>query len=222
MRTAALVVAGMLLVGCGGSVGRTEGASTALPAPPLADGGDPGPNLVVEGRPSGFAHDRTGAVAAATTYLSSLHGLLEDSASNRQAAVGAMTADGAGAVADELDQAMQLLDGMVDTARSRNPDARVFVRSVPVAYSVNSFSAESASVEVWSVGMLVVEGETLVTEVWSTNRVDLVWQHDDWKLESWHRSVGPTPSIAATEPVAPTELLDAIEGWEGYRYVPAA
>lgn len=217
-RRAALVVLMAALVACGGN--GDPGESQALPTIEF-DHADVGPSAVAANRAAGFSDDRTGAAAAATTYLASLIGLIEVNPADRRVAVSTMTAAGADEVLDAAEGAFELLDGMVADARSRDPEARVLLRSVPVAYDVTAFSPTNAQVEVWTLGLLVVEGETLATEVWSTNRVDLVWEADDWRLLSWSRESGPTPSIASTAPMAPTALLDAVDGWEGYGYVPA-
>lgn len=225
-RLALLCAIAAAVTGCG--VGPTSPSGpdvgVALPPPPVVPSGsaDPGPTRSDDGRPAGFTRDEAGAAAAATSYLSSLHALLEADDDARRQAVDAMAADGSASLVDELSQGFSLLDGMVRDARGANPEARLLLRSVPVAFTVTRFTDSQAEVEVWSLGVLVIEGATLATEVWSTNTVGLVWERGDWRLSAWSRRSGPSPSIAAVEPVAPTELLDAIEGWEGYRYVPSS
>lgn len=220
-RPAAALLVAIALNGCADG-GRDGGDPATAPAPPVVPqgAGDPGPTRVDDGRPAGFATDETGAVAAATTYLATLHGLVGETDERRRTTLASMSAAGADDLAEEATAGFDLLDEMLAVARSVDPTARLYLRGVPVAYDVVAFTPDRASIAVWTLGILVVEGSTLATEVWSTNTVELVHEDGDWRLLSWERRAGPTPSIALTEAIPPSQLLDAIEGWEGYRYVP--
>jgi hypothetical protein len=227
MRAAWVLVAAVLLGACGGGAGNEASRDTsaaAAPAPPVAASADrgPGPSATEAGVPVGYEQSSDGAAAAATTYLSTLHQLVTAGDPERRAALGVLRADGADAVTEEATAAFATLDSIVSRARSTTPAARLFLREVPMAYTVSRFADTRAQVDVWSVGIVIVEGATQATEVWSTNTVELVWEHGDWKVWSWTRRAGPQPSLATTTPVPAAEVLDAIEGWEGYRYVPAA
>lgn len=170
----------------------------------------------------GYERNRDGAAAAATTYLSTLHQLIGSGDAGRRAALDVLTASGADAVVDEATSAFATLDQVVAKARATTPNARLFLREVPMAYTVGRFTDDRAQVDVWSLGVIIIEGATQATEVWSTNTVELVWESDDWKVWSWNRRPGPQPSLATSSPVPATQVLDAIDGWEGYRYVPAS
>ena len=229
MRAAWVLVAAVVLGACGGSgSGREasrEAEAAAAPAPPVGPASSargPGPSETEGGVPVGYDRSASGAAAAATTYLSTLHQLVALGDAERRAALGVLSADGADAVAEEATVAFATLDDVVNRARATTPDARLFLREVPMAYTVSRFTDTRAQVEIWSVGIVIVEGATQATEVWSTNTVELVWEDGDWKVWSWARRAGPQPSLAPAAAAPATEVLDAIEGWEGYRYVPAA
>lgn len=231
MRAAWVLIPVLLLGACGGSGGTSEppgqGDAAVAPAPPVEPASDdrargPGPSATDRGVPVGYEQSRDGAAAAATTYLSTLHQLVALGETERRAALGVLTADGADAVVDEATAAFTTLDNVVSQARTTAPDARLFLREVPMAYTVGRFSETRAQVEVWTVGVVIVEGATQATEVWSTNTVELVWEDGDWRVWSWARQAGPQPTLASAPAVSATEVLDAIEGWEGYRYVPAS
>jgi hypothetical protein len=200
------------------------GAGVAVPAPPLGSGGadDPGPRRTEGDVPMGFARTVAGAVAAATTYLSTLHGLALGDAGAREEAVRRMAASAAPGIVERTLAGMAFLDGVVDEARAALPGARAFLREVPVAYELSRFDRDRARVEVWSLGVVLIEGRTQATEVWSTNTVELVWEGGDWRLWSWARVPGPVPAASLEPPTDPAEVLAAINGWEGYRYVPAS
>ena len=231
MRAAWLLAGALVLGACGGggptaAPSRHDDAAIA-PAPPVTPAGGrssagPGPSGIEAGVPVGYERNRDGAAAAATTYLSTLHQLIGSGEAERRAALDVLTANGADAVVDEATSAFATLDQVVAQARSTTPNARLFLREVPMAYTVGRFTDDRAQVEVWSLGVVIVEGVTQATEVWSTNTVELVWEGDDWKVWSWNRRPGPQPSLATSTPIPATQVLDAIDGWEGYRYVPAS
>lgn len=233
MRAAWMLAGALALGACGG--GGTHSATPAqrdetanAPAPPVTPAaGDhslvgPGPSRTEAGVPVGYERNRDGAAAATTTYLSTLHQLIGSGEAERRAALQVLTANGADAVVDEAASAFATLDRVVAEARATTPNARLFLREVPMAYTVSRFTDDRAQVAVWSIGIIIIEGVTQATEVWSTNTVELVWEGDDWKVWSWNRRPGPQPSLATSTPVPAAQVLDAIQGWEGYRYVPAA
>lgn len=221
-----IAVSALLAVGCGGG-GSARNASRqgAAPPPPVAPGADearPGPTRTVGAVPVGYARTEAGAAAAATSYLSALHKLAELDGNGRRQALLRIAAPRADAAVQTGLESLAILDSLLADAREVQPKARALVRDVPVAYRVEQFAADQARVGVWSVGVVLVEGRTLATEVWSTNIVDLVWEADDWRVWSWARTPGPQPAVSAeTEPMAPADVLAAVGGWEGYRYVPS-
>jgi len=172
--------------------------------------------------PVGFARNQAGAATAATSYIATLQSLMLVGRGEREAAVRRMVAPGAGPVVDEAVDGLAFLDRIVADARAALPGARVLVRDVPVAYSVAPFDPDRARVRVWSVGIVLIEGRTEATEVWSTNTVDLTWRDGDWRVVAWARAAGPTPAASLVSATPPTAVLAAIDGWEGFRYVPSS
>lgn len=230
MRAAAVFLAGgVLLAACGGGGSSTAAPDTddrVSPPPPVVAGSEavanPGPTSTEGLVPVGFAHSRDGAVAAATSYLSTLHQFVARAPDERRAALDTIAADGADALVDDALAAFEVFDDIVVDARASLPEARVLLREVPVAYTLTQYTDDRARVEVWSLGLLVVESVTQATEVWSTNEVELVWTGDDWRVWSWRRSPGPQPAVGAVDATSATEVLDAVADWEGFRYVPDA
>ncbi len=231
----ALTVAALAVVALGGSgepilvpppedvAIPTEGV--VAPPPPVVpasfDSG-PGPASSDGGVPVGFARSPDGAAAAASSYLSTLHGLVLLDPVQREAAVRRMAAPSAESVVNQAVESMEALDLILAEARTELPGARVLLREVPVAYDVEQFDPARARVACWSLGIVLVEGRTQATEVWSTNTVELVWEEDDWRVWSWTRQPGPVPAVTGDGATDPARLLSAIEGWEGFRYVPSS
>lgn len=217
---AAAMAALTIAVGCGNGGGGKEPAGNgglAAPPPPLIEEDRAGPTTNRGGVPAGFARTKPGAAAAATSYLSALHGLVDADVEARVHALEAIAARGADAVVNDALAGLDELDALVGEARQLVATPRIYLRDVPFAYSVEQFSAERARVAIWSVGVVVIEGKSEATEVWSTNVVDLVWE-DDWRVWAWQRKPGPTPAAAPAEVTPPATLLDQVTGWDGFRY----
>ncbi len=207
------------------SVGEAPAAAAGVVAPPppvVPASAGPGPSSSDGGVPVGFTRSPEGAAAAASSYLSTLHSLVLLDPSERESAVRRMAAPSAESVVVQALESMEALDQILAEARSELPGARVLLREVPVAYDVEQFDPDRARVACWSLGLVLVEGRTQATEVWSTNTVDLVWEQGDWRVWSWSRQPGPVPAVAADGASEPAQLLSAIEGWEGFRYVPSS
>ncbi len=224
------VALALICAACGGSgpsgeaVGSRDADDRALaPAPPVVSetGRTPGPADTDGVVPVGYAHSRSGAAAAATTYLATLHRLVTLDDSRRRAALERMAAARADSVVEMSLEALEFLDAQVAGAREALPDARVFLREVPVAFELRRYTDDAATVSIWSVGVVLIEGLTEATEAWSTNTVELVWEDGDWRVKSWESATGPVPALAHAETSSPAEVIAAIGAWEGYRYVPS-
>lgn len=194
----------------------------APPPPVVPASSGPGPASSEGGVPVGFARSPDGAAAAASSYLSALHGLALRDPLERETTVRRIAAPGAEDVVDQTLESMEALDLILAEARVELPGARVLLREVPVAYDVEQFDPDRARVACWSLGLVLVEGRTQATEVWSTNTVELVWEEDDWRVWSWSRQPGPVPAVTTDGATEPAQLLSTIEGWEGFRYVPSS
>ena len=194
---------------------RSPATSAAIkPAPPAVPGAS-------AGSPPASGSERSAASAAAG-YLAELSRLTLSDPSGREAALRAMVASDGRKVVPETLAAMRSMDGVVAQARAVVPDARVLLREVPVAFSVRSSRPERAEVRIWGMSLLLIEGRTQATEVWSTNTFHLSWEGARWRVSGWQRSPGPVPASGLQPPTDPGAVLDAVDGWEGFGYAPAS
>jgi hypothetical protein len=203
---------------------RATGAVAVAPAPPVVarSSDSPGPAGSDGVVPVGFARTAAGAAAAATSYLSAMHRLVLLNDGERELALRRMAVPGADAVVTGGMEALRGLDAVVADARTAQQGARLLLREVPIAYRVGPVDTDRARVDVWSVAVVLIEGRTQASEVWATTTVDLAWAAGDWRLAAWSRAAGPVPAAGRTEPTPSDRLLAAIDGWEGYRYVPSS
>ncbi|HET7486652.1 MAG TPA: hypothetical protein VFJ85_01900 [Acidimicrobiales bacterium] len=210
---AAVVAVAVAAPGRGASDRRSPSpASVAEPAtlaPPASSSAAPG------------GDDVRGAAAAGLDCLGQLAGLVDADAGRRRSVLESLAAPGAPGVVEQSLAGLGVLDAAVAAARTTLPGARVLVREVPLAYRVAAFSTDRARVESWSVGVVVIEGRTDATEVWSTDAVELVWSGGSWRVWAWSRQPGPVPAAGTGAPSSPAAVLDGVGTWKGLSYAPA-
>lgn len=79
----------------------------------------------------------------------------------------------------------------------------------PLTSNVVSISGTEATVEVWSVLVIVAPGAGPARQVWRTVTVDLEQVAGDWLVDAWASRSGPTPALAAEASVS--DSADTIE-----------
>jgi hypothetical protein len=184
-----LVVFGVLVGVVIGAIAG-GGATTSGPAPD-----DPGPASVTgDGAPQGFAHTRSGAVAAAAAYADAF---------------------GAAQIVDE-ERLAHLIDAIATpelagrlraqtAAMQRSPGIRrlqaatskggVFAQETPLGYRVVSYQSPRAVVDLWVVSVLA-GGRVQPQARFARSRETLAWNGEDWKLAALAKPIsGPTPGI---------------------------
>ena len=214
----ALFVAGLV---AGNLLAASAGPGGANRASPALEAGDPGPRSVVDDVPVGYARTRAGATAAATSYLTTLsERLMTLAPTARDAAMARMLAPGAPSdLGAQLGRATASIDNARRAAAGGSGASRAFIRNLPVAYRLRAFNPERASVGVWSNAVWVIDGIATPGQAWATTTVELVWAEGDWRLWSLASVDGPTPAAPAALPSTPTQLLDGLSDYVGYRYV---
>jgi hypothetical protein len=184
--------------------------SETVDAPMPVAAADPGPARVeVPGVPVGFAHDRSGALAASVAYVQLGNVLLAvdtDSASNALRRVSSRAA-GSTFVDSELASFTQLHDAL---ARGTGPAS---LRVGVVATRIDAYASDRARVSLWRVAVLSRDGMTNPGEQWATVTYDLVWETHDWKIWSETVVAGPSPSPTGDQLATPQELDTSLAGF---------
>ena len=210
-RTMAALLIGAALLGAG-----ARGLVTGANPPPVraaATASVAGPRTDEHGIDAGFAHTRTGAVAAATSDVRQGQRLFDLPTPLRAAALRGMAARSAADayVADET-QRLSELDGVAAHGRGRLTwDVTV------LAWRLDAYTADRARVSVWRVGVLSVDGLTNPLSEWTTVVYELVWERADWRIWSETQTAGPTPTVhPADSPSAPEQLSTDLAGFTRY------
>jgi hypothetical protein len=212
---AAVVIATVVLIGRGDreSPAPTPPAPTPPPPPPGVFPPSPpppagaGPTTVVDGVAMGYAHSPAGAEAAAVGFLrldSALVGMSDEAAS---AAKRVIASSGAAEtlVADVV--------AKLGALRKGYPGGATLYRIGVLASRVSPANADRVRVELWHVGVISPPA-AMPYEEWSTQRYELVWERDDWRVAGEASTPGPRPlSLPRAEPSGPGQLEAALAGF---------
>ena len=186
---AAMVLFGALLVAFGSPDRGKASDPPADSARPPVPAGVAGPVAEQAGLPAGFAHDRAGATAAAIAYATAPQRWLYFTDDEIVAAVNAIaTPVAAPRLSEEV-----VTD--VRSARDRLGESpgRVWWLVRPMAWRIESFTPDEASVSVWTVTVLSAEEVAAPQCEWVTVTVDLAWIDGDWRVDGVRDTPGPTP-----------------------------
>ncbi|MDJ0384122.1 hypothetical protein [Streptomyces sp. G-G2] len=177
------------------------------------------------GVPSGFPQNEQGAQSAATNYAVALGSDGMFNTGRRQSIVGAVSEDSSRAKLQagfDADYSAGLLSQIGLTKDGFAPAGATFVsRTVPVGAKVKNFTSDSASVDVWCIGMFGLTGEKStrpVTNSWFTISMTLKWNGSDWKVLDTSQKEGPTP-VSSGNAISTSDLIaGAVTEFGGFTY----
>lgn len=206
-----LIAVGLLVGGCSTT---TDGA-TADAGPTtstVATDEAVGPALVVDGIGHGWRRDEDGARAAAESALSATGAIATAGFISRDDLIGSIASSG---FAEELanESARQLDELAIELGEVGVVPSQLVWAELPLRARVLSFSQDASAVEVWSVLVVGVPGHGAPRQVWRTVTVGLIWEREDWRVDSWQSEAGPTPALAATSTVSSVDEIGAALAW---------
>ncbi len=143
------------------------------------------------GLPLGYDHTETGAVEAATNYLTWMTSLRIKDKTTADAMATATAADEK--TRNAMIESFDLLrTGLDDVTVAQSEPARG-------AYAIADYEPSAASIYVWSPDITTDSGDT--TTAWGISEVRVVWAKDDWKISE---ALVARAGAAAVEPSDPT------------------
>lgn len=151
-----------------------------------------------------------GAVDTALELASAPQQWLHLTDTELEAAVRAIAAPGsADRLVDEVRSEVSLLRDALQHAAGR-----VWWVVRPLAWRVDSYSAQRVSVSVWTVSILSAADVAVPQSDWFTTTFDLRWADGRWLLVGSHDDPGPTPQVGGREePWQPEPFDDALGGF---------
>ncbi|MGC0418520.1 hypothetical protein [Embleya sp. AB8] len=196
-----------------GDAGKTSAAPQAPGGPPLSAAQVP--ERTESGVPVGYPQTAEGAQSAASNFVVAYGSARMFRATTRTAIIGTITdpavRDGLLARTDQVFRAQTTTFGL--QADGAPPKGQTFVcRAVPMGTKSVSYSATSATVEVWSVGVVGLAGTGStkpVAEAWNTTTMRLSWVNGDWKMSEFGQKEGPTPISGLQDPSSATDIAKA-------------
>lgn len=177
-----------------------------------------GPTSKIDGVGVGFTRNEDGAVAAATNLILTLEQAGTTDRTNAIRAYEILAAEGSQEIL-AADMATTW-DALHASINGNGPNrSSLFLRTVPVGHQLTRYSADRATVEVWTLTVVAADGMREPLATWETATIEVVWENDDWKVWSAASNGGPSPAWASGE-ASPTDLfLSTVNDLEGYRYV---
>lgn len=83
----------------------------------------------------------------------------------------------------------------------------------PISSAVGDVSGDEATVQVWSVSVVLVEGGSVARQLWHTDTLSLVRQDGAWKVNRWDSAPGPTPGLGSEVELSTPSDLAATAAW---------
>lgn len=163
----------------------------------------------VSGVPVGYPNNRAGAATAAVNWVASFPRLMRLNPLSLQNTLAVLFSDES--AADGIDEVLSDYFDIYDDLGPEFVD-RVWIES-PLQTSVTAATSTTASVSVWSVVMTGGNEDTAVLALWRTHHIELVWQHNDWKIGAVTVTEGPTPVTSDMSlPSDPDEFVE-VDSW---------
>jgi hypothetical protein len=180
----------------------------------------------VDGVAVGYPDTEAGAEAAAGNYVVAFAGQGMFNTTTRHTIIHAV-ADPAviAELQQQYDAAFQATMSRFGlNAAGRPPRGQQFVaRALPAGVHIDSYAAATASVSVWSDGLIGLAGAQStnpVEEAWTTTTVSLRWADGDWKWVTATQHDGPTPLAGLQSPSTSAAIAQAVQSFNGMRYEP--
>lgn len=218
---ALLVAVGMV----GGAVlGRLTAPQANRPPTPTSspitsDVPGPGPAAVVDGIPVGYPRTREGAAQAAGNYLAALGGRLALDTGRATAALDRIAEPSS---RDRLEKGLaaslqgdEALWGIQTAARQGQ---RVVLTQTPIAYRIDAFTPDEATVRVWLNINVGVDNRQRLAAFFAIGQATLTWLDNDWRLRTFdagHQEGDVVPACLQT-PTATGGVPAKLDGFVPY------
>ncbi|MFE7655324.1 hypothetical protein ACFU6M_20915 [Streptomyces bottropensis] len=221
-----LLIAAIAFANRGGDSTTTDdsGNDKTETAPTAASGEQP-VTTKTGGIPSGFAHDQQGAESAAANYSVVLVSAdILKPARRSEIVQQVFASDKSADLEDSLNRvySKNFLTKVGLDENGNAPDGSTYVsRTMPVGTTTTSYSDNSAIVEVWCTGVFGMASENTtnpVTSDWFTMTLQLRWENDDWKVDSFAQKEGPAPVNGDNKVSTSDEISKAVEEYGGFTY----
>jgi hypothetical protein len=163
--------------------------------------------------PAGFTRSEAGAVAAATSFLTTGQALIGMDPLAAEEAIRQMAS---AATSDrQVDDTLEQLRGLRDVvAGGTGP---IVYRQAALAYRVDSFDRDAARLAIWHVGVFTRDAIAPPQAGWSTSTFELAWERGDWKIVDETVVPGPAPVLdGSSAPATSRQLIASLDGFSDF------
>lgn len=206
---ATVVVMGVVAAGCSST---PQPVALTATLPPESTVAELGPRAVEHGVPVGWSRDAEGARAAATSAVELTGELVAAGFITRRDMIGVLASQRY-APTLAADSAVQLREMLGELADDGVTASAVLWRELPLTAEIVEIDDAAALVQVWAVLVAGAPGRGTPRQAWRTVTVSLVWERDDWRVDDWAATAGPTPALANNAPIATLDELADVTAW---------
>lgn len=189
-----------------------DSSTRDTPSATSTPGVEAGPTSQRHGVPTGWSGDAAGARAAAISAVAVTGEIARAGFITRSDMLSELASD-------RYAPTLAAESGRQLTAMLAEVEARgvarqsVLFRELPLTARVVNVDTTTAQVEVWSVLIAAAPGGGAPRQAWRTVAVELVWERDDWRIDGWTASAGPTPALASSAAVDDIDRLAGVLAW---------
>ena len=184
------------------------GTAAAADASPRPTNGSVGTTGAVHGWP----HSAPGAERAALAAVRLTGPIAKAGFISRADLIRSITSDSFGPKLAST-SASQLAEMTAELGAAKVAPVDLVWSELPLTSRVGSATDTTASVDVWSVLIVGIQGKGAPRQVWRTVTVTLVWERDDWRIDNWTTVPGPTPALAATASISDVTAISNTISW---------
>jgi hypothetical protein len=188
LRLLLLVIALVAGIAAGVALDRVLAGSGPGPAPrPVTSGvPGPGPRSTEQGIAIGYAHTKVGAAQATGNYVAALGGPLALDPSRARLAMDAIAEPSARARLETgLSASLQDEEALWGIQSAARNGQRVMLTQTPIAYHVDTYTPAEATVRIWLVTSVGVEGRQRLAAFYAVTTAVVAWSDGDWRLRSF-------------------------------------
>jgi hypothetical protein len=212
--TVAIVAAGAVgFAGC--SIG--ESGPEPVTPPPGVDAAVTmtdalGPTFTRHGVPQGWAHSAEGARAAGVSAVGLTGEIAQAGFITRGDMIGVLaTRRFALDLAVTTERQLADLAETLGAAELLPPE--IAWSEVPLTARVVDASDRAARIEIWSVVVVARPEVGVPRQAWRTVVIELAWEDEDWKVDGWSTTPGPTPALAAATAISTGDEVVEVAQW---------
>jgi hypothetical protein len=171
-----------------------------------------GPVAVVDGVSHGWSHDAAGAQAAAVAVVRATGPIAKAGFISRTDLIRSIASTAFGPKLAAASSA-QLSEMTAELGAAKIAPADLVWAELPLTSRIVTAANERATVDVWSVLVVGVTGKGAPRQMWRTVSVTIIWERDDWRIDDWTTTPGPTPALAAMAAISDVPAIAGVLSW---------